>query len=890
MINNIDDTNLYQLRFLRWFCPPALYEGIEGDVLEKFDDDLRAHGQRRARRRLWLHVFAFFRPGIILRNKISTPFIHTIMLGNYMKVAARNMAKRKLYSFINAFGLSVAIAFCTLIYLFVQDEKSFDQFHSNKDRIYRMHVEGFSRELFEKGEKEPYDGHPYMPASLGPRMLEEIPEIEYFTRYNGWGEAVMTYKEKIFKQKFSYVDSGFFKMFDFKIVEGSAKGIFVNPTDAVLTRETARKYFGDEDPIGKVFTLEVEGLRTMTVVAIIEAPPANSSIGYEMLVPLELQPWLKRNQDNWGSFSYPTFVQLKEHASPEMFKTHLDTLISKHAGARFEGWRKRENIPAEFKVIEFLFAPLTAIHNMKDISWEKVSDPQYSIILAGIAILIMVIACINYISLALTTSASRRIEVGIRKVVGAQKKQLVYQFGVESILLSFISMIIGFGLVVAFLPAFNDFTNKGIELTWPVMVKCGTVMLGITVVVGVLAGGYPSFFLSRFLPATVLKGRFTSRLQAGFTKPLVVIQFFLSASMIISSVIMLKQMRFVTTKDLGYDKNQVVRMDMQMGWSPEADVAVDRLRNKLRNDPDVVGVAGVSASFNHGWSRYGYKIKDENKSAYVYRVDPEYLSLLGIEITAGRNFDESRASDSTAIIVNEALVKDMGWTDPLDEYLNWREDSVGPGSRVIGVAKNYNFLSLEREIEPLFLSMDAKNTGYLSTALIRFTPGGLPDKIEKLRNVWLELYPDKPFDYSFVDDDVARQYEAYQRWTMIMGLSTIFAIIIACLGLFGLAGINAVNRTKEIGIRKVMGAEVGSIFVLLNRQYVWLAVIAFALATPCAWYLMSLWLDSFKYSITMTWDVFVLSMLAGLIIALLTVSYHSVRAALVNPAETLKYE
>ncbi|NJM25788.1 MAG: ABC transporter permease [Bacteroidia bacterium] len=248
MIEKIDDSERYALRFLRWFCPPALYEGIEGDVLEKFYDDRERHGPRPARRRLWLHVFAFLRPGIVLRNKIPTPSIHTIMLGNYMKVAARNMAKRKLYSFINAFGLSVAIAFCTLIYLFVQDEKSFDQFHANKNRIYRIHMEGFSRELFEKGEKEPYEAHAYMPASLGPRMLEEIPEVEYFTRYNGWDEGVMTYKEKIFKQKFSFVDSGFFKMFSFKLLEGSANGIFANTTDAVLTRETAKKIFRRRRP------------------------------------------------------------------------------------------------------------------------------------------------------------------------------------------------------------------------------------------------------------------------------------------------------------------------------------------------------------------------------------------------------------------------------------------------------------------------------------------------------------------------------------------------------------------------------------------------------------------------------------------------------------------
>ena len=526
----------------------------------------------------------------------------------------------------------------------------------------------------------------------------------------------------------------------------------------------------------------------------------------------------------------------------------------------------------------------------KDIGWAKVSDPQYSLILGGMALLILLIACINYVSLALTTSTARRTEVGIRKVVGAQKTQLVYQFGFESVILALISMVIGIALVFLFLPAFNTFTGKGIAMDATSFGQVVGVSLVLTLLVGTLAGSYPALFLSTFRPALVLKGGFTSKLQAGFTRPLVVLQFALSAFLIISSLIMYRQMRYVTTKDLGYNKEQIVVVPTQTGWNPEADKTVERFRTRTQQEPSIISVAGTSSSFNQGYSRYGYKIKGEQKSAFVFSVDPYYLSTLGVEITQGRNFDANFASDSSTVIVNEALVADMKWTDPLNEYLNWREDSVGPGSRVVGVVKDYHFLSLQENIEPMFLSMDKKNIGYLVSMIIKIAPGDIPGAIEKIHNAWTGISPDKPFDYTFLDEDVAKQYESYQRWMSIMGLATGFAILISCLGLFGLAGINAVNRTKEIGIRKVLGAGLGNIFVLLNKQYIWLSMIAFGLAAPLSYYIMNKWLADFKFKIAIGWELFAISMLTGLCVALATVSYHAVKVSLVNPAETLKYE
>jgi putative ABC transport system permease protein len=475
--------------------------------------------------------------------------------------------------------------------------------------------------------------------------------------------------------------------------------------------------------------------------------------------------------------------------------------------------------------------------------------------------------------------------------VGAFKKQLVYQFGIESILLAIISMLVGIGMVILLLPSFNAFTERNIQFFSNELFKIIGVAFLLAFVVGVLAGSYPAFFLSGFRPAAALKGGNSTKVRAGFTRPLVVLQFALSAFLIISSVIMYRQMYFVTTKNLGYNQNQVLIVPTQTGWSgDEGNKVVEQFRTKLLQQPEIISVGGTNISFNQGWSHSGYKIDGENKSAFVYSVDPYYIPTLEMELIQGRNFNPTIPSDTNAIIVNEALVKDMKWTDPLNAYLNYQEDSASQGAKVIGVVKDYHYRSLESPIEPLFLCMDLKFSGPLTTMMIRMRTENVPRAMEKINKAWRELYPDKPYDYTFLDEDVSKQYKSYERWMNIMSLSTGLAILISCLGLFGLAGINAVNRTKEIGIRKVMGAELINIFMLLNKQYIWLALIAFVLAAPASWYIMSKWLADFQFKITVGWELFAASMLVGLFIALITVSYHAIKAALINPAETLKYE
>lgn len=871
-------------------CPPDLYEGIEGDLLEQFEVDVKAIGHGKAKRKFIFSAIRFMNPSIILRNRFSFDLINTIMLGNYFKVAVRNIQKRKLYSFINAFGLSIGIAFCMLIYLFIMDEKSFDQFHENKAFIYRLEEKSF--DTWQHDSPDPYRKSAWIQTGLKQVLKDELPEVLLATRYNNGESAVFRYGEKVFTENITYVDADFFRMFSFKLLKGNVDQLFKNKSDAVITPEIAEKYFGDEDPIGKTIQIDLEKETSFIVAGIIEPHPANSSIQYQILLPQENRWGYERNMAQWGNFNTPTFVQLRSDVDLVSFKSNLDKLRDKYMGDMLKKWREESTIPipAEATMMEYQYTSLSDLHLKTEIDWDKVSDPKYSMILGGIALLILLIACINYISLALTTSASRRTEVGIRKVVGAQRSQLMYQFGFESLMLALISMCIGIGLVILFLPAFNQFTNKGIELTSVNLLQMIAVSTLLMIVVGVIAGSYPSIFLSRFKPALVLKGGFTSRLQAGFTKPLVVVQFALSAFLIISSVIMYRQLNYITTKDLGYSKEQIMVIPTHTGWNIEANRTVQRFRERAQQEPLIESVAGTSSSFNQGYSRYGYKIKEEQKSAYVYAADPYYIPTMEIELVQGRNFDMAIASDSSGVIVNESLVRDMKWTDPLNEHLNWREDSVGLGSPVIGVVKDYHFLSLERNFEPMFLSMDKTNVGYLTTMMVKVSSSDLPASVEKVKSIWKELNPNKPFDYSFLDQDVAKQYASYQRWMNIMGLATGFAILISCLGLFGLSGINAVNRTKEIGIRKVMGAELSNIFVLLNRQYIGLSLMAYAVAIPFSWYVMNLWLSDFQFKITMGWELFLISVLAGLSIALLTVSYHAIKAAFINPAETLKYE
>lgn len=793
--------------------------------------------------------------------------------------------KRKLYSFINVFGLSIGIAFCILIFLFIKNERNFDHFHAKKDRIYRIYEKSFNTQ--EPGAENLYTYNSFLPPVLKYNIVEDLPEVEKATRFNAGGEQVISHNEKVIRAPITYVDNEFFHMFSFPVVHGDYTKFLTEKHHVVLTPAVAKNIYGDEDPMGKPLDITVNGeTETYIVTGIIEEAPANSNIDFKILISQVQRPYYENSMEGWNMFTTPTFVLLHQDTDPAQFKNKLNNLVDKYVPGLKEKRREKYTVPEEIDIFNLEADKLTEVHLNSVVGWQNASDPKYSFILGGIALLILLIACINYISLALTTSASRRIEVGIRKSFGATKSQLFSQFTLESVTLAFISMIIAVGFVALFLPFFNEFTGKEIVISGDDLVQILLFGLALTLIIGIIAGSYPAIFLAAFKPTQVLKSGQSSKLKAAFTKPLVVLQFALSAFLIISSVIMYQQMKFITTKDLGYNQEQIIVIPTNAGWNVEANRMVERFRNGLLNEHDIIDVAGTNSSFGKGSApEYSFEIEGEQKTAFSFVVDPNYIPTLGITMAEGRNFDSDKVSDSTAVIINEAFVKNMGWENPLGKRLKWQE-----GYQVIGVVKDYHFLSLEKDIQPLMIVMSKPNIGYLTKILVKIIPDNIPTTIEKLQRHYKEIAPDKPFEYSFLDGDIERQYASYKRWMHIMGFSTAFGILISCFGLFGLAGINAVNRTKEIGIRKVLGAQVLSIFLLLNKQYIWMAVIAFLIAIPLSLFIMQKWLNNFKYSVTISWELIALSMVIGLFIALSAVSYHAIKTALINPADTLKYE
>ncbi len=813
------------------------------------------------------------------------------MWQNYLKISLRSIQKYKLHSIINITGLSIGIAVSILIFLFIADELSFDQFHTKKGQLYRVEVKRFSygeeKSLFDENQ----DGIwyiPWMPTGLGPALNEEIPDISHFTRWES-GNGIFIYGEKIFEENVNYVDPGFFLMFDFKLLKGDPASALNDKSQVVITEALMEKYFEDEDPIGMTIQLDINGeVKPYMISGVIENPPSNSSLNYNLLVQQENRPWYEESLNSWKSFNCPTFIELSNTTDLTDFMEKLKAFENKYFYEEKKETREKEMLEADVPVLELLIKPVTGIHLDPEVRWHKSSDPAYSYILGGIGALILLVAAINYISLSLSNASARSKEVGVRKVLGAKPSNLIRQFLGESLILVLMALIFGILVASLLIEPFNSFTDKSLSLISDYSFGFMFFLLILVFLTGLIAGGYPAIFLARFQPSKVLKWGNSTKFNTLLIRALVVLQYGLSAFLIISSMIMFGQMRFITRMDLGFNKDQVLVIPTFTGWTDEGETAVNRLDQSLKGNPAVISVSGTSASFNKGWSHNGFEIDGIEHSAFTYRVQGDYVKTLELEILEGRDFDPDRPSDlREAIVVNEALVKDFGWEQPIGKHLYWRSDSSS--SLVIGVVKNYHFLSLENEIRPALLYTYPKN-GKITTALIKISRENIPATIEGIKKTWKEIYPNKPFEYSFLDEDVSQQYSTYQRWMRIMTVSTILAIFIACLGLFGLSGINAVNRMKEISIRKVLGASVNQLLLLMNREVVGLATLSFLLAIPISYFIMRQWLDSFKYKIEIGWPVFLIALLIGILAAMLTVSYHAIKVSFVNPAEILKDE
>lgn len=819
------------------------------------------------------------------------------MFKNYLKIAFRNISKQKLYSTINIIGLTLGITCCIIIYLFIQDEYSYDKFHDNSEDIYLVEEINYY-DIKENIEPSPFfdtrtpEGirkSPWLPLSLGPVLKDRIPEIKDFVRADQF-TTILRIGNESFEEELTYADDAFFTMFSFPLLQGNPVTALSEPGSLVLTQEFATKFFGERNPIGETIFVTIQNEdKPFTVTGIAKAPPANSSTPFSIITNLTESPYYARNLDQWNRFNTPVFLHLEPNADIAIVNEKINEFVVEKWSDDWERDRERRGLPANAEVTEFGLVPLTSLHLDASIEWINSSNPLYSYILGAIGILILLIACINYVTLALARSSGRAKEVGIRKTSGAQKNQIALQFWGETQLLTVLAMVLGVCFAEILLPYFNTVSGKSLSINYLQNAEFLGALLSITFLTGLIAGSYPALILSRYQPAKVLKGLSSVQFKPRLTKGLLVIQYSLSIFLIISSVIMFKQMDYVSGKDLGYNKEQVLFIPTHTGWNEEGTRLMELYRNELDGTPGVTNVSGMAPAFTSGSNRYGFRVNEEEFRSYIYFVEEQLIPTLGLEMVAGRNFSEDRPSDETeSIIVNEALINALGWQDdPIGKLLPWKGEE-NP-STVIGVVKDFHFQSLEVEIQPMLMHMDHDQGGVASIA-VKIEPGMIGETLPALEEKWAEVSPLKPFNFWFLDDAVASQYEDYQRWLQIMGAATFIAILIACLGLFGLAGLTAVNKTKEIGIRKVLGAGIDQIVLLLNKDIVLLVLISMLIAAPASWYIMEQWLSDFSYRININVGVFIISTIVALALAIFTVSYHSVKAALANPVDSLRSE
>ena len=798
------------------------------------------------------------------------------MLKNYLKIALRNLKRHKGHTFINVAGLAVGMACCLLIFLFVQDERGYDRFHENADRIYRV--------LNERHAENSVAHRAVTPPALGPTMAREFPEVLLAARFFDMGRTLVERDEKqFFERDFWMVDSTVFDIFSFDLVRGDPATALAAPYALVLTETMAQKYFGEEDPLGQ--TLTISSRNTFTITGVMADLPEQSHLGVDFLGSFETMKQFTSEERlrNWIWQQFYTYILLPEGADPAQLEAKLPPFITRYADAETSthGFTYRMSVQPLSDIylhsshLQFEFGPR--------------GNATYVYAFSVIAVFILLIACFNFMNLSTARSMQRAREVGMRKVIGARRGQLITQFLGESVLLALGAMGLAVGLVLLVLPAFNAFTEKTLGLAQ----QGGLVLalLGGGVGVGLLAGSYPAFFLSGFEPIKVLKG--TAGLgRSGFSvvrKVLVVTQFAISTILIIGTAVVFRQLDYIQHKNLGFEQEQVMVLPLR----GDMDDNVEAIKTELVRH---VGIEAATSTWGvPGEWAAGDDIRlpghEETWSTGVMIVDYEFVETYQVELAAGRSFTRAFSTDSSAFVLNETAAQGLGWSpeEAVGQELWWDEwgsDVVRKG-QVIGVVKDFHVASLHQAIGPLVMLLHPPSVGQLS---VRIRPEHTTAVLEYLEATWKTWAPGWPFTYEFLDADLADEYEAEQRVGQLAGIFSVLAVLVACLGLFGLAAFSAERRTKEIGIRKVVGASILGLVVLLSKDVTRLVIVAFVGAAPLAYFIMQRWLDAFIYHIEISWWIFLMAGLAALGIAWLTVSYHAVKAALADPVKALRYE
>lgn len=799
------------------------------------------------------------------------------MFRNYLKIAIRHLQRNKFITAINVTGLAVGMACCIFIVLYVRDELSFDKFHRNAGNIYRV-----TRFISRNGVTE-YDAPTQI--ALAPAIRNEVKGLKEVTRVFIPGVLQIQVNDKKIKEtKVKFVDPGYLKTFSFGVLSGKSADLLKAPYTAVLTQSAARKYFGNESPIGK--SMLVSNSYNCLVTGVMQDMPQNTDIGTDVAISFStfLSESLKAGIDyeqQWFNFlDNQTFIQVDENADLANVQRDL-TAMAEHYTA---GISRRLGVKFGLNL-----QPLSHIHQRPQGDFGKDNMPMLWIYLA-IGAFIILIACFNFINLTTARAHERAREVGLRKVLGAEKKSLVLQFLTESSLISIISLIISLLLVIALLPAFNTIAAKNIKLGLSIDSVLLTGLVLLAAVVGLLAGSYPAFYLSSLLPIKVLKGKFATSHSGIFVrKALVVFQFAVAVAMIISSFVVYSQLKYWSNKNLGFDKEHLVNIRMD-AVSP---AVADHYKAKLLERADVKSASlnsmllGNSIDSNNPIVEEG-KDDKEGFVAGIIHGDFDLVKTLKLKIIAGRNFDPAMRTDSNnAFIVNEAAVRSFGFKDPIGQRIEWRPGSKGVHGTIIGVVADFNYQDLKKAVTPVLYMIKPE---YSSNLTLRLAPGNHTAQLAELEELWNSLSPDLLFQYSFVDQDLQNLYKGESTLGRLFGIFSGLTILIACIGLLGLSILIAQQRTKEIGIRKVLGASAAHLSVLLTKDFLKLVLIGSVFALPVAYFGMNSWLQRFVFRVSVEWWIMVLAILMVVIIAIVTISLQAVKAALVNPVVSLKTE
>jgi predicted permease len=776
------------------------------------------------------------------------------MVKNYLKIALRSFFRHKGYTFINTAGLAIGIACCIMIMLWVQDELSYDRFHENADDLYVA--------TFNNGSK-------VTPTALSPYLKAEYPEVIHSSRYSMQGKNLLKYKNRdIYQEGGIMVDPDFLKMFTIPFLKGNPETALNSPNSILLSDEVARKLFGTSEPIGQTLTLDTRV--DMKVTGVFEDYPSNSHMSFQFILPVSLAMAYDKNYNTWGVNNIRTYVELRKNTPVQSVDAKISDVVERHR-------------PQDKRAMSL--QPITRVH--LNPMYQSGGTILYVYLFSALAFFILLIACINFINLTTARSSNRAKEVGIRKTVGACRIHLVRQFFGESLLLTLIASALAIGLVYLFLPMFNDLTGK--SFTWEHLFQRMVVLgiFGIIFLTMLMAGSYPSLVLSRFQPVKVLKAKQMTRMKGAlFRRILVVLQFSLSVFLILGTLMVYRQVHYLRERDVGYDRDNIVFFDIGTRFRSN----IETIKTEWLSHSNILGVTLTDIAPYRWMSNAGYgdvhwegKTNQQVKMVMI-SVDYDYLETFGLKMTQGRFFSKQYSTDAAdAYVINQAAERAMEMDDPIGKELRvWDLKK-----RIIGVVEDYHFESLHNKIIPMAMRIDPR--WYLQ-ACVRISPHRIPDTLAFLEDRWEEIHPEYPFEYRFLDETIQNQYRAEQAIGKLVSVFTVFALFISCLGILGLSSYTAEQRTKEIGIRKVLGATVSSIIKHISREFVVLVVIANVIIWPLAYFIMNRWLERFAYRISIGWWSFVLTGVGVLVVSLLTVSWQILRAATANPVDSLRYE